>query len=335
MSTASASLRRPGRLSPRRLLDAMQSLGLLAVLVVVFIGVSIAEPRFFSSDSIKAILINSSMLAVCGFGMTLAIALRGIDLSVGSVQALAAVVAAKLSSTGTPLALAIAAALLAGVIAGALNGVVISQLRVPAFVATLGMMSIARGVALIYSNGGSFLVSDSSFTDISRDSIAGVPLPFVITLLALLAAWTLFNHTPFGRHIAAAGGNEDAAVASGIRLAPLVIIVFAIVGLTAAMAGVLLTAQVAYIDGTVGVGFELNVIAVVVLGGTSLAGGRGNLLGTLLAAILIASITGALNILGVATLYQYLAVGLLLILALALQSLRDRLAGRSSADGGE
>jgi ribose/xylose/arabinose/galactoside ABC-type transport system permease subunit len=332
MSAASATLSRPRRLSPRRAFDAMQSFGLLALLVVVFAAVSVAEPRFLSADSIKAILINSSMLAVCGFGMTLAIALRGIDLSVGSVQALAAVVAAKLSSTGTSVGLAIAAALLAGLIVGAINGLVISQLRVPAFVATLGMMSIVRGVALIYSSGGSFLVSDSSFTGISRDSIAGVPVPFLITLVALLATWTLFKHTRFGRHIAAAGGNEDAAVASGIRLAPLIIIVFAIVGLTAAIAGVLLTAQVAYVDGSIGVGFELNVIAVVVLGGTSLTGGRGNLLGTLLAAILIASITAGLNILGVASLYQFLVVGLLLIAALALESLRDRLSGRSVTD---
>jgi ribose/xylose/arabinose/galactoside ABC-type transport system permease subunit len=331
MTTATATLKVSRRPSPRRLLDAMQSLGLIALLVAVFVGVSIAEPRFLSADSIKAILINSSMLAVCGFGMTLAIALRGIDLSVGSVQALAAVVAAKLSSTGTSVGVAIAIALLVGLVVGAINGVVISQLRVPAFVATLGMMSIARGVALIYSNGGSFLVSDPSFTGISRNSIAGVPLPFVITLVALLAFWTLFNQTSFGRHIAAAGGNEDAAVASGIRLGSLVIVVFAIVGLSAAIAGVLLTAQVAYVDGTVGVGFELNVIAVVVLGGTSLRGGRGNLVGTLLAAVLIASISGALNILGVATLYQYLVVGLLLIAALALESLRDRIAGRASA----
>ncbi|MFZ0089967.1 MAG: ABC transporter permease [Solirubrobacteraceae bacterium] len=335
MTTASATLRRPSRLSPRRAFDALQSVGLIAVLAAVFVGVSIAEPRFVSSDSIKAILINSSMLAVCGFGMTLAIAMRGIDLSVGSVQALAAVVAAKLSSTGTSVGMAIAIALLVGLFVGAINGVIISQLRVPAFVATLGMMSIARGVALIYSSGGSFLVSDSSFTGISRDSIAGVPLPFVITLVALLATWTLFNQTPLGRHIAAAGGNEDAAVASGIRVGRLIVIVFAIVGLSAAIAGVLLTAQVAYIDGTVGVGFELNVIAVVVLGGTSLAGGRGNLVGTLLAAILIASISGALNILGVATLYQYLVVGLLLIAALALESLRARLTGRSAAEESE
>lgn len=335
MTTASATLRRPSRLSPRRAFDALQSVGLIAVLAAVFVGVSIAEPRFVSSDSIKAILINSSMLAVCGFGMTLAIAMRGIDLSVGSVQALAAVVAAKLSSTGTSVGMAIAIALLVGLFVGAINGVIISQLRVPAFVATLGMMSIARGVALIYSSGGSFLVSDSSFTGISRDSIAGVPLPFVITLVALLATWTLFNQTPLGRHIAAAGGNEDAAVASGIRVGRLIVIVFAIVGLSAAIAGVLLTAQVAYIDGTVGVGFELNVIAVVVLGGTSLAGGRGNLVGTLLAAILIASISGALNILGVATLYQYLVVGLLLIAALALESLRARLTGRSPAEESE
>ncbi|MFZ0041598.1 MAG: ABC transporter permease [Solirubrobacteraceae bacterium] len=328
MSSATAAIRRPRGLTVRRLLEALQSAGLLVVLVVVFAVVSIAEPRFLSSDSLRSILVNSSMLAICGFGMTLAIAMRGIDLSVGSIQALAAVVAAKLSSTGTALGLAIAAALFAGLIFGLANGLIISQLRVPAFVATLGMMSIVRGVALLYSNGGSFLISDTHFTDINRASVVGIPVPFVITLVALLVFWTLFNHTPFGRHVAAAGGNDDAAISSGIRIGRLIIIVFTLVGITAAISGVLVTAQVGDVDGTIGVGFELNVIAVVVLGGTSLTGGRGNLLGTLLAAILIASVNAGLNILGVQAFYQYLAVGLLLIAALAVESVRDQLLGR-------
>ncbi|MBV9820173.1 MAG: ABC transporter permease [Solirubrobacterales bacterium] len=335
MSTTTVPRSPLGRLSVRRLLDVLQSAGLLAVLIVVFVVVSVLEPHFISGASLKTILVNSSQLAVCGVGMTMVIALRGIDLSVGSVEALAAVVAAKLSSTGTPLALAIAIALLAGLVAGTINGLIITQLRVPAFVATLGMLSIAQGVALLYSNGGSFLVSDRAFTAIGRDVVLGVPLPFVIALLALIAGWVLFNQTRFGRHTAAAGDNEEAAIASGIRVRSLIVAVFAIVGLTAALAGVLVTAQVGDVDATVGMGFELNVIAVVVLGGTSLAGGRGNLPGTVLASVLVASINAALNILGVQTFYQYLAVGLLLILALALEAFRDRLTGsRPSARPG-
>jgi ribose/xylose/arabinose/galactoside ABC-type transport system permease subunit len=324
MSATTVAVREPRRLRARRLLGLLQSVGILTTLTVVCVAVSIADSSFSSAGNIRNILTNASILAVCGFGMTLAIAMRSIDLSVGSVLALTACVAAKVGANDGSVVAAVAAGLGAGLAVGAINGLIISKFRVPAFVATLGMMSVARGVALLYTDGESILVGNASFSWIAREQVLGIPMPFLIALATLALLWLLFNHTRFGRHVAAAGGNEPAAVASGIRIDRLVIAVFALVGLTAGLSGVLTTAQLGNVDPSLGVGFELNVIAVAVLGGTSLAGGNGNLPGTLLAALLIASINSALNILGVQAFYQYLAVGLLLIAALTLEGVRRR-----------
>jgi ribose transport system permease protein len=235
------------------------------------------------------------------------------------------VVTAKVAAGESPVFLAVVAGLVVGLAVGALNGLIISKLHVPSFVATLGMLSVARGAALLFTGGESILVGDPGFSSIAREHVLGVPMPFVIALAALGVLWVVFNHTRFGRHVAAAGGNQGAAVASGIRIDRVTVAVFAIVGLTAGLSAVLLTAQLGNVDGSLGAGFELSAIAVAVLGGTSLAGGTGNLPGTLLAALLIASINSALNILGVQAFYQYLAVGLLLIAALSLEGLRGRI----------
>lgn len=338
MSAAPISRRGPSRLRARRLLGMMQSVGIVVTLVALCVVVSIADPSFAALDNVRNILTNASILAVCGFGMTMALALRELDLSVGSVLALTAVVTADVAAGESPVLLAVVAGLGLGLAVGALNGLIISKLHVPSFVATLGMLSVARGAALLFTDGESILVRDPGFSSIARDRVLGVPMPFVIALAALGVLWSVFNHTRFGRHVAAAGGNKAAAVASGIRIDRVTIAVFAIVGLTAGLSGVLLSAQLGNVDASLGAGFELSVIAVAVLGGTSLAGGTGNLPGTLLAALLIASINSALNILGVQAYYQYLAVGLLLIVALSLEALRGRIlvstAGPREGDAG-
>lgn len=305
-----------------RFFQVFESLGVLALLVIVVIVASILAPGFFTSTNLTNLVITASIMAVAGFGMTLAIAMGGFDLSVGSVQALTAIVAAALlpliSIPG-----AIAGALLAGLIIGLSNGLVISKLRVPAFVATLGMMSIARGVALLVTNGQSLLiVGYQSYALLNNGRVLGIPVPFIIALLAMVTFYILLQHTPFGRHVCAVGGNMQAAVASGISIDRITVYVFGLVGVTAALSGIMLSSKLLIVNGTLGVGFELQVITISVLGGTSLTGGSGNLPGTMVAALLLAAISSALNILKVPSFYQYLALGLLLILALVLDTLR-------------
>jgi ribose/xylose/arabinose/galactoside ABC-type transport system permease subunit len=311
-----------------RFFQVFESLGVLAMLVIVVIVASVIAPGFFTPTNLTNLVITASITAVTGFGMTLAIALRGFDLSVGSVQALTAIVAGILLPL-VNIPAVIIGVLLSGLIVGLVNGLVITKLRVPAFVATLGMMGIARGVALLITNGQSLLlVSFSDYALLNNGKVLGIPVPFIIALVTLVTFYVLLQHTPFGRHVCAVGGNENAAIASGIRVDRTTTIVFGLVGVTAALSGVMLSSKLLIVNGTLGVGFELQCIAISVLGGTSLTGGSGNLPGTLMASLLLAAISSALNILKVPPFYQYMALGLLLIFALVLDTLRRSIVTR-------
>ena len=312
-----------------RFVQIFESMGVLLMLVIVVVAASILAPVFFTYTNLTNLVITASIIAVAGMGMTLAIAMRGLDLSIGSIQALTACVAASLLGS-TTIPLTIVGTLLVGLVLGMINGLIISKLRVPAFVATLGMMSILRGAALLYTNGQSVLIiGHDDFALLNTGKLLGVPVPFVIALITLVVFYILLKHTPFGRHVCAIGGNENAAVATGLKIDRITVIVFGLVGMTAALSGVMLSAQLMIVDGTLGVGLELQAIGIAVLGGTSLAGGSGNLPGTLLGALLLAAISSALNILKVPAFYQYLALGLLLIFALALDTLRRVVVARA------
>jgi ribose transport system permease protein len=238
------------------------------------------------------------------------------------VQVLTAIVAADLLSVVDP-PLAIVGALLAGLTLGLLNGVLISKLRLPAFVVTFGMMSIVRGVALLVTQGQSVMITrHSEFGLLNNGKILGLPVPLVIMVIVFIVLSALLKHTPFGRHACAVGGNRAAAIVSGINVDRTTIAVFGLVGVTAAISGVMLSSQLMIVDATLGTGFELQAITVSVLGGTSLSGGHGNLVGTIFAALLLATIASALNILKVIAVYQYLALGVLLIFALSIDSAR-------------
>jgi ribose transport system permease protein len=311
-----------------RFFQVFESLGVLAMLLIVFTVTSIIAPGFFTTTNLTNLVITASIMAVTGFGMTLAIAMGGFDLSVGSVQALTAIVAAMLLPL-VSIPGAIVGALLTGLVIGTINGLVITQLRVPAFVATLGMMGIARGVALLVTQGQSVLiVGYADYALLNNGRILGVPVPFIIALTGLVLVYLLLQQTPFGRHVCAVGGNVQAAIASGISVNRVTIATFGLVGVTAALSGVMLSSKLLMVNGTLGVGFELQAIAISVLGGTKLTGGSGNLPGTLIAALLLAAISSALNILKVPPFYQYLALGLLLIFALALDTLRREIVTR-------
>ena len=278
-------------------------------------------------------MVTAAIIAVPALGMTLALAMGALDLSIGSLQALAAfTVAILLGTVGVPLG--IGATLLLGAAVGLANGLIITRLGVPAFVATLGAMSVLRGSALLITDGQSILLMDQpAFAQLNSGQLLGVPIPVLIALGVFAVLWLVMRHTPFGQHVCAIGGNERAAEATGLRVDRTKVIVFIIVGTTAALSGVMLTSRLMIVDGTLGLGLELQAIAVVVLGGTSLMGGNANLLGTLLAAVLLAVINSALNILKVESFYQYLALGLLLIFALSLDTLRRAIIKRAVTEG--
>ena len=331
--TAGATRGGRGLDSALRFFQLFENLGVLIMIVVVVALVSSATPNFLSPQNVRSLLVTAAIAAVPALGMTLALAMGALDLSIGSLQALAAcTVAILLGSVGIPLS--IGATILLGAGVGLANGLIVTRLGEPAFVATLGGMSVLRGAALLITDGQSILLMDQpDFARLNSGQVLGVPIPVLIALGLFAALWVVMRHTPFGQHICAIGGNEKAAEATGLHIDRVKILVFVIVSATAALSGVMLTSQLMIVDGTLGVGLELQAIAIVVLGGTSLMGGNANMFGTLLAAVLISVINSALNILKVEPFYQYLALGLLLIGALALDTLRRRLIKRAVTEG--
>ncbi|WP_084075440.1 ABC transporter permease [Demequina sp. NBRC 110052] len=314
-------------------IDSLVVAGPLVAIVIVAWAIA---PNFMTGANISNILSNAALLAIVGFGMTLAITVRGIDLSVGSAQAFAACVTG-ISVNSLGVVPGILIGLLAGVVVGALNGMLVTLFAIPAFVATLATMTAMRGVALLTTDGTSVYISDPHFTQLATLSFGGVELSVVVAILLGIGTWFLVRHTTLGKHILAVGGRPQAAAESGIRVSRVLLVVYVLAGLMVGIAAVLLSSRLAVVNGTYGVGLELQVIAIAVLGGTSLAGGRANVVGTAIAALLLATVNSTLNLLNVPSYWQYVAVGLILLAALSVDGIRrmsKSRTGRASQAGG-
>ncbi|EKO3925227.1 ribose ABC transporter permease [Vibrio metschnikovii] len=291
---------------------------LIALLFLVVV-VSFLNPNFFTVDNILNILRQTSVNAIIAVGMTLVILTAGIDLSVGSVLALCGAFAASLIALEVPVMIAVPTALLAGAALGGISGIIIAKGKVQAFIATLVTMTLLRGVTMVYTDGRPI---STGFTD-TADAFAwfgtgyalGIPVPVWMMVVVFAAAWYLLNHTRFGRYIYAMGGNESAARLSGINVDRVKIGVYAICGLLSALAGIIVTSRLSSAQPTAGMGYELDAIAAVVLGGTSLMGGKGRIMGTLIGALIIGFLNNALNLLDVTSYYQMIAKAAVILLA--------------------
>ncbi|MGY5580107.1 ribose ABC transporter permease [Vibrio cincinnatiensis] len=291
---------------------------LIALLFLVVV-VSFLNPNFFTVDNILNILRQTSVNAIIAVGMTLVILTAGIDLSVGSVLALCGAFAASLIALEVPVFVAVPTALLAGAILGGISGIIIAKGKVQAFIATLVTMTLLRGVTMVYTDGRPI---STGFTD-TADAFAwfgtgyalGIPVPVWMMVIVFAAAWYLLNHTRFGRYVYAMGGNESAARLSGINVDRVKIGVYAICGLLSALAGIIVTSRLSSAQPTAGMGYELDAIAAVVLGGTSLMGGKGRIMGTLIGALIIGFLNNALNLLDVTSYYQMIAKAVVILLA--------------------
>jgi len=291
----------------------------LIALVVMIIIVSFLNPNFFTTGNILNILRQTSINAIMAVGMTLVILTAGIDLSVGSVLALCGAIGASLIAAEMPIVLAVGAALGAGALLGAASGVIIAKGKVQAFIATLVSMTMVRGLTLVYTDGrpistGFTDVADA-FAYIGTGYLFGIPVPIWIMAFTFAGAWYLLNHTRLGRYIYALGGNESATRLSGINVDTIKITVYAIAGFLSALSGLIVTSRLSSAQPTAGYGYELDAIAAVVLGGTSLMGGKGTIMGTLLGALIIGFLNNALNLLDVSSYYQMIAKALVILLA--------------------
>ncbi|SON49154.1 ribose ABC transporter permease [Vibrio tapetis] len=296
----------------------------LIALIFLIVVVSFLNPNFFTVDNILNILRQTSVNAIIAVGMTLVILTAGIDLSVGSVLALCGAFAASLIAMEVPVLIAVPTALLAGAALGAISGIIIAKGKVQAFIATLVTMTLLRGVTMVYTEGRpistGFTDTGDAFAWFGTGYALGIPVPVWLMVIVFASVWYLLNHTRFGRYIYALGGNESATRLSGINVDRVKIGVYAICGLLAALAGLIVTSRLSSAQPTAGMGYELDAIAAVVLGGTSLAGGRGRIMGTLIGALIIGFLNNALNLLDVSSYYQMIAKAVVILLAVLIDN---------------
>lgn len=295
----------------------LQKLGPFVALLIIAVALSIVSRDFLTVDNLLNVMRQASINALIAFGMTLVILLGGIDLSAGSVLALSSVIIATLLSAGTPAIVATLAGLVAGGLMGFANGLVISKGKVAPFIATLGSMTVLRGLALVVSNGSPISSFNSDFFSLLGGGYVArlVPIPVVLMLVMFGVFWVLLRKTVFGRHIYATGGNAESAKLSGVKVDRIQLWVYTIAGVMSALAGVVLTSRLNSAQPTAGTGYELDAIAAVVLGGTSLTGGRGWIFGTLVGALLIGVLNNGLNLLDVSSFYQQVIKGIVILLA--------------------
>lgn len=289
----------------------------LVGLVVVSIAMAFASDNFFSIDNIVNVLRQQSIIGILAIGMTFVILTGGIDLSVGAVMALCGTIGAGvIVNMGLPGGLGLLAMIVVGVLFGLFNGVLVAWGKMPAIIVTLATMLIARGLGLVYSGGYPISGLPGWISWFGNGRVASVPVPIIIMVILYAAAWVLLQRTSFGRHVYSIGGNETAANLSGVNTKRIKLIVFMISGFTSAMAAIVLTGRLLSGQPGAGVAFELDAIAMVVLGGTAISGGRGLILGTLIGAVLLGIINNGLNLMGINPYLQDVIKGLIILLAI-------------------
>ncbi|GEP27828.1 MULTISPECIES: ABC transporter permease [Cryobacterium] len=312
--------------TPRRGLDYKKFLannGALVGLVALCLALFIATPDFLTGPNLLNIGIQVSTVAVLAFGMTFVIVAGGIDLSVGSVAALSAMSSGWMfASAGLPGWLALVGGLLVGALAGAINGMANAYGKLPSFIATLAMLSVARGLTLVISDGRP--IKTAPEVSFLGGNLGPVPMPIVILVIAALVASFILNRTVIGRSMYAVGGNAEAARLSGLPVKRILVTVFTLAGLFAALAGLLLAGRLDSAQPQAAAGYELDAIAAVVIGGASLAGGLGRISGTLVGALVLVVIRNGLNLLNVTSFWQQVVIGLVIALAVGIDVLRRK-----------
>ena len=295
---------------------SVRDAGTLIGMIVIIIVFSMLTPYFLTGRNLVNVLKESSINACIAVGMTMVIISGGIDLSVGSTAALAAVIGASLLKLGIAAPIAMAAMLGVGAAAGCANGVLISGFGLQPFIVTLGTLSLFRALALIYTGGDPILGMPRDFRVLFTSQIGFVPVPVLLVGMIAAIAWIILRNTPLGDYLLAVGGNEEAARVSGVPINATKITAYAMNGVVAAVAAMILMAWLGAADPTLGNLWELQAIAAAAIGGASLMGGKGSIVGTVLGAVILGTVSDGLTLLNVQAFYQLLATGLIIIAAM-------------------
>lgn len=305
----------------------LNTYGIFLVLVIMCIVISVlSDGRFLAYRNIVNVFRQVSITGILAIGATLILITGGIDLSVGSVLALAGVIAADMAhpESGFPLAVVFLTAVLIGLAAGAVNGALAAYAGAPPFIVTLGMTTAARGMALLYAKGQPIVDFKKSFNFIGQGSLLGIPVPVWILIFITVVSGIILHSTKLGRYIFAVGGNEDAARASGISVKNVKFFVYIYMGALCGIVGLILSARTNTGAPNAGAGYELDAIAAAVIGGTSISGGKGHIAGTVIGMLILGVLSNGLDILNISTYIQQIVKGIVIVLAVLMDIVQTK-----------
>ncbi len=304
--------------------DMIQKLLPFLSLIGLFIFLSIASPYFLTATNLASVVRQTAVINIMALGMTLVIVSGGIDLSVGAILAFAGTVGTMAMASGMPVSVGIAVGLLCGLAWGLVNGVLTTSLKIPPFIVTLGTLGIVRGLTLIISGGLPVVGLPRELAFLGEGTIGGVPFVLVVLLGCALLTYVILHSTKLGRYTYAIGSNQDAAVYAGIPVSKYTVAVYAFAGMLTGLAGMIEASRLMTGQPTAGQGYELQVIAAVVIGGGSLTGGEGSVVGTLIGAFIMGLLSNGSDLLGINPYLQQAIIGAIIILAVALDEARKR-----------
>ena len=305
----------------KKVMKYMSELTTLIALIGLMMVITFINPNFLTANNLLNLLLQVTANGFIAFGMTFVILTGGIDLSVGSILALSSALTAGLIAAGIPVPFAILLAVCMGGIFGMLNGLLVAYGKLAPFIVTLASMTIFRGVTLVFTNGNPLTqgLSDSFlFQFLGQGYVVGIPFPVILMFLVFIILYVVLHKTAFGKSVYALGGNEKAAYISGVKLSKVKIIIYTISGIMASISGLIITSRLSSAQPTAGTSYEMDAIAAVVLGGTSLSGGKGRILGTLIGALIIGVLNNGLNIIGVSAFWQQVVKGVVILIAVLL-----------------
>ena len=302
-----------------------KNIGVIIAFIVLCTVLSIASPVFLSLENILKLSRQAVWFAIMGFGMTFVIGMGGIDLSIGSTLAMCGLLLADMMLAGVNIYLSIVIVLLLGAFIGFINGIIIAKMGIADFIATLAVMSITRGLVMVYSKGlPIYGLRFAEFQFIGQGYLGPVPVPIIWALIILVICFYLMYRTKFGRYTLSIGSNAEAAKLVGINIPKIKIMVYSLMGLLAAVAGVILTSRLEAAMPEAGEGYELDVIAATVIGGTSMAGGKASIVGTAIGALLMAVVRNGLNLLNVNTFWHQVVIGTIILIAVIIDKLSTK-----------
>ncbi|WP_419724476.1 ABC transporter permease [Terrisporobacter petrolearius] len=294
--------------------------GVLIGFVVLCIAISMATPAFLSKQNVLNLLRQSSIIGIISAGMTFVIISGNFDISVGAVAALSGVIVMRLATTGTNLFLAIIAAIVVCAIIGLVNGIMVAKINVPSLIATMAMVTIVRGILLMITGGYPITKTIPMLDSLGNGYFLGIPMPVIVFIIVVIVSYIVLTQTKFGRHVYSIGGNQDASKLNGINVDNQKIKVFIINAVLAAIAGLVLTGRLGTASPVAGDSYDMDAIASVVIGGTSVSGGSGSVLKTIIGVLLMSVINNSFNLLGIDIFFQYIFKGLIILVAVGFDS---------------